>query len=205
MMTGQENNKTQLEQAQRESNFWMLFAVVSSLVVIGLVAVVIYYALNTQNVSRSSQGIPYNILDRNLPITNTAGQISLNQTFPQNLARRVGENVEPLFQRAESKGNVNNFEILYILLANQNSGTITVRGARMISAVSAQALVEQLINREGRASEKQEVRTDTTSYSYYLDVDPTRARFVYSHQEWYFDIQAPNKEILDTFMEVFPY
>ncbi|HRE46437.1 MAG TPA: hypothetical protein PLD47_01825 [Aggregatilineales bacterium] len=178
------------EETELRSLMLMIFSVVSSILVVGVIIVlVILVGRQFLDSARrpTNATIPYNVNNRNVPLGTTLGTI-----FPT----KVGE-----FTRTNMGGTLQNFQVIY----QYGEARVTVSGSQSVTVVAAQAQVKRIGDREGRGNGGQFIDEARPYYSFDFRYDATVARIAYSRDRWYFEIRAATREALDLFMNGFPY
>ncbi len=151
--------------------------------VLVLVALFIYSRISSQ--TQNSDPGPYNVATRPLPAVSQLKDLLPDQLGP--------------FKRTALSGSLPDFSAVY----TRGSDKITVAGSQAVSLRAAQAGVLQIARTSGRANTSQLTDADP---SYYLTLrDGGPSRFAWSHNRWFFDVQAASKAALEDFMKVFKY
>lgn len=170
------------------SNILLMFIGGSAvLVAITLIIFLVILALGKLPITgqRSDFG-PYNVVNRLVPTTN-----QLDQLLPD----QVGG-----FKRASIGGNIQAFSATY----TRGTDQITLVGSQAVSLRAAQASVAQVARSEGMVSSTNQRLNQDPSY-YLSDARKNALHFVWSHDRWYFDVQATSQQALDDFMKDFKY
>jgi hypothetical protein len=176
------------EEARRATTL-MIFAVVSSLIV---VAVLIGLLIVTGNlVLRLRQPVrdfgPYDIAARRSPTVGFVGDL---------LPPALGD-----FTRVSLQGDLQKFRAVY----ERGAERISVEGAQAVSLAAAQASVMRVQESDLRRGARSLIETARLGFSFYTYGDAERARLAYNRDRWFFDIIATSQRTLDDFMQVFQY
>jgi len=167
----------------------MIFAVVSSLVVvailIGLLAVVGSLVVRFRQPVRDFG--PYNIAARRSPMVAFVGDL---------LPPALGN-----FTRVSLQGDLQKFKAVY----ERGAERISVEGAQAVSLAAAQASVMRVQESDSRRGARSMIETARLGFSFYTYGDAERARLAYNRDRWFFDIIATSQRALDDFMKVFQY
>jgi hypothetical protein len=184
-MDEQEQQKTE----ERSATSVMIFAAVSSVIVVALIGAFLVFvaSVTAGNTGGTHSAMPYDVAFRPVPVTENTFAL-----FPEALGR---------FQRTALDGTIKNFRVTYA----SGSDLIRLRGSEAVSVVAAQASVRQIPESSGQANTAQFIEDSEPGYSYYLNVADGLVRFAWSHERWFFDIQATSKSALDDFMKMFEY
>jgi hypothetical protein len=129
---------------------------------------------------------PYNVATRPLPSAEKPETL-----LPDQLGA---------FKRTSLRGSLSDFSVVY----GRGKDQITITGSQAVSVRAAQASLSQIARSSGAANTSQLTDSDP---SYYLQVRDNggSTRYAWSHDRWFFDIQASSKAALDDFMQVFKY
>lgn len=171
---------------------WMIFAVISSIVVgIGIIALIVVGILprftNPRQAIDSPDG-PYETRIRPVPITDDFWQI-----FPENLGDFRGVNWGGTLDSG--------FAVQY----ERGAQIVNLTGRRAVSIPAARFLIEDIRNRQGPANTSERIAAGQFNDSHYLDVHDGRVRFAWSRDRWFFDLSTDSVDTLNAFMGVFPY
>lgn len=126
---------------------------------------------------------PYGVSGRPLPTTNQLAEL---------LPDKLGS-----FKRTSLSGSLADFSASYA----DGKNVVTLQGSQAVSVRAAQASLSITASSVGSSS--QQLNTDPGFVLQTSEKGP--ARFVWSHNRWYFDVTAPSKAILDAFMQEFKY
>jgi hypothetical protein len=183
------DEKQQQTTEERSATTLMIFAAVSSLIVLALIGAFLIFVASVavRNAEGTRGAMPYDVAFRKVPTTENTFAL-----FPDTLGR---------FQRTALDGTIQNFRVTY----GSGSDLIRLRGSEAVTMVAAQASVQQISESSGRANTAQFIEDSEPGYSYYLNVTDGLVRFAWSHNRWFFDIQATSKNALDDFMKMFEY
>jgi hypothetical protein len=173
---------------------WMVFAVISSIVVgIGIIALIVVGVLprftNPRQAIDSPDG-PYQTRIRPIPVTNDFWQI-----FPQQLGEFTAD-------RWDWTGNL---EAGFVVRYGRGADTLTISGRQAVSIPAARFLIEDIRNRNGPANTSERIIAGQFNDGHYLDIREGKVRFAWSRDRWFFDITTESIETLNAFMGVFPY
>ncbi len=131
-----------------------------------------------------STHMPYNLDTRPLPAAAKAVDL-----LPETLGS---------YKRGPVNGNIQNFTVTY----TSGDNKIVLNGSQGVSLRAAQASVAQIAEAgQGSGSEKS-LSGDPT---YFMTSGDGPTRLAWSHDRWFFDIQASSKRALDDFMKGFRY
>lgn len=176
------------EQEFERSTRLMVFAIVSSVLVVIVIGIIIYVlGLFVTQFNRRPETVPFNILNRPIPTVQRAAQL-----FPDSL---------PPFQRARFSGTLSNFSAEYAA----GNDVIRIRGSLAVSLAAAQGQVFLISDQLGLANRAQLLEPAKLDGAYYYTVSPTEALLAYSRQRWHFEIRATSEAALTAFMSAFPY
>jgi hypothetical protein len=174
------------QQDDDKSRILVIFLAISAIVVliavIGLVAIIVFGKMSPST-SGSSAASPYNLKARPLPELKT-----LNDLLPPQLGS---------YKRTASTGDMQDFSATYV----KEDHKIVLTGSQAVNVRAAQVGVKNAASSGGFTAE--ELDQDP---SYFLSAPANGpARYVWSHNRWFFDIKASSKAALDDFMTVFKY
>ncbi len=176
------------DQELEQSTRLMVFAVVSSVLMVIAIGIIIYVlGMFVTQLNRRPEPMPFNILNRPLPTVDRAAQL-----FPERL---------PPFQRTRFTGTLPNFAAEYAA----GNDVIRIRGSQAVSLAAAQGQVFIVADQLGLANRAQLLEPAKLDGAYYYTVFRTEALLVYSRQRWFFEIRATSEAALAAFMSVFPY
>lgn len=177
-----------LGQEERTASALMGFAVISSLIVLVLIVVFGVVAVRLAADSAAPlERVPYNLTARPVPRASRPGEL-----FPQTMGD---------FQRQTLTGNIENFRAVY----TSGEDRIAIRGWQAVSFLAAQVGVRMVMEQVGPASVTQRIEDADPRYSYYLSAAGDGMRYAWSHERWFFDVEASSRSALDEFMELFQY
>jgi len=173
----------------RDSTVIMVVSGVSALVVIVLLVAGGYFVIQalTAPARSGNSTIPYGINAR--PVPNPTSLDAL-------LKPALGQ-----FRRTTVGGSIANFTAQY----SNGTDRITISGSEAVSLIAAVASVQKMLQTYGQSGLQQRIEDSDTSYSYYLNTSSSRPIFAWSHERWFFSIQASSKAALDEFMKFFEY
>jgi hypothetical protein len=169
------------------SNAMLIFVRASGIFVgLAVIALVVVYVVSRlQPGTGSSDSGPYNVANRPIPNVSQIGDLLPAQLGP--------------FKRTSLDGTLPSFTAVYA----RDSDRVTISGSQAVSLRAAQAQVSLVAQNSGQANTSQLTDSDP---SYYLSLrDGSASRYAWSHNRWFFDVQATSKEALEDFMKVFKY
>ncbi|MDW8300124.1 MAG: hypothetical protein RML95_12395 [Anaerolineae bacterium] len=173
----------------RRATAVMVFAVVSSLVVVAISVGVIVVIGNL--VARLAQPArdygPYNIAARRNPMVSFVGDL---------LPPVLGD-----FTRQSLEGDLQKFRAVY----TNGAERILVEGSQAVSLAAAQASVKLVRERDLQANSRSLIESSRLGFAFYTYSAADRARLAYSRDRWFFDILASSQRTLDAFMSVFQH
>ncbi|MCC7208248.1 MAG: hypothetical protein IT323_13145 [Anaerolineae bacterium] len=178
------------EQEERTATGLMVFAVVSSALVVLVMIALVVVMLNVaqQDVVSPAVG-PYDAPNRPVPDASITTSEAL---LPPQLGR---------FQRETIIGGLDDFHAIY----TSGGDRIEIQGSRAVSYAAAQLGVMLVEDQAGPANVARRIGLGETHYSFYLSQVEGGVRYAWSHLEWFFDIQASSRQALDDFMDLFQY
>jgi hypothetical protein len=175
------------QQDEERSNVFLIFiggsAVIVTLIVIGLIILFAVSQMPTR--PQSSGSAPYSLAARLLPTV--TGIVDL---LPETLGT---------FKRTAISGGFETFSATY----TSGKDKITVAGSQAVSVRAAQASVAQAARIAGGSVTGQQLNADP-SYSLSSNAKGL-VRLIWSHNRWFFDVQATSRAALDEFMKAFKY
>lgn len=182
-------NLTPEEREERRATGLMIFAIASSVFVIGVIGLFLFFVLRSVNrpVPGLSNVNPYEVAGRPLPTAQQPGEL-----LPPTLGN---------WQRRTLNGRIDNFSATY----TNGDNTISLRGSQSVSLVAAVYSVRQVAQTNGPANLAERILDGDLNHSYYLTATASGVRFAWSHDRWFFDIKATSREALDDFMKIFKY
>ena len=153
---------------------------------IAFIALVVLSRFNVAIGPSEVSTIPYNLVIRTIPTANRAVDL---------LPGNVGS-----FKRGEVIGTIQNYKTTY------TSGTdiIQIAGSQAVSFRAAQADVDQLAPSKLSGGAIHSLLDQDPSYVLNTSNLPA-VRFSWSHDRWFFDVQANSQATLDMFMKGFKY
>lgn len=167
------------------SRIFLAFAAISVVFVV-LVMIVLVVALVASRVisvpQNNTVSLPYNIQNRSIP-----KPAKLSDLFPDKLGT---------FKRTALSGNLSAFGATY----NDGKVNVTIQGSQSVSVRAAQAEILSA----SRSMNTFGVQKTNSDPGFVLDTSG-QFRLVWSHDVWFFDVTAPSKAALDSFMGAFPY
>jgi hypothetical protein len=186
--------QTKSQSEERSATTLMLFAVISGIFVMIAVGVGVLYLLRgvTPGAALGDASAAYNVPLRVIPDEQTVP--STDQLLPP----MVGE-----FQRLRLSGGFTDYVAVYV----KGDDQVTVTGGQAVTSWAAQALVQFALDSSPVASQTSRIISSDPGYSYALfrNSNQNIFRFVYSHERWYFDVEATSAQALDEFMTGFPF
>ena len=175
------------QQDEERSQVLLVFigasAIIVTLIVIGLIALLFVSRVSTR--PQPSGSSPYGLAARPLPTVTGIGDV-----LPETLGA---------FKRTAISGSFDTFSATY----TSDKDKITLAGSRAVSVRAAQASVAQAA-RTARDSVIGEQLDADPSYSL-TGSDKGPVRLIWSHNRWFFDVQATSRAALDEFMNGFKY
>ena len=176
-----------LDQDDERTRIITLFLLASAVLVTAAVIVfaVVIVAGRTGAASQVTNGLPYNLNSRPYPTTTDLAQI-----LPPTLGK---------FKRSLFSGSLSDFSATY----TADVGKIMLSGSQTVSLALAEFSVQQASKTVTGLSNK-DLGSGDPSY-FLLAPETGPARYVWSHNRWYFDVKATSKAALDEFMKVFKY
>jgi hypothetical protein len=171
----------------------MIFAVISSVVVIAVMIVLFVIGVLPRISGDNGQNFndpdgPFLTLKRPVPTS-----ANLYDIFPVQVGEFTGETW---------LGDVDNgFTITY----RRGADTLTVMGRQTSNIAAARFLVEEIRNKRGPANRAERFLPGQFSNSYYLDVRENDIRFAWNRDVWFFDVSTSSVESLTAFMNTFQY
>jgi hypothetical protein len=163
----------------------MIFIGISGILVLfAIILIIVLLVAGSAIQTATSSGIPYNIDKRPLPTVDRANDL---------LFENLGS-----FKRGPVKGAIHKFTATYI----SGEHKIIISGSQAVSLRSAQASVSRIANDENRSGATRLLDGDPSYY--FFDTNGV-TRLSWSHDRWFFDVQASSKVALDEFMKVFRY
>lgn len=176
------------EQEERTATGLMVFAVVSSVLVVAVIIALVVAMLNLAQQNDVSLVVgPYNVPDRPVPEVN-----SIEALLPPQFGS---------FQRETLIGGLDDFQAIYL----RGGDRIAIQGSRAVSYAAAQLGVMMVADQIGPANIAQRIGMGETRYSFFFSRIEDGYRYAWSHLEWFFDIQASSRQALDDFMNSFQY
>jgi hypothetical protein len=158
-------------------------AVIVTLIVICLIALFFVSRISTR--PQPSGADPYGLAARVLPTVTGIGEV-----LPETLGT---------FKRTALSGSFDTFSATY----TSDKDKITLAGSRAVSVRAAQASVALAARAAGGRVAGEQFDADP-SYSLSSD-DKGQVRLIWSHNRWFFDVQATSRAVLDEFMKAFKY
>ncbi len=177
------------KQEERRATLLMVFAVISSLIVIAILIGVL--AAVGGLITRLGQPVrdfgPYDLGARRIPLVGFVGDL-----LPQTLGD---------FTRLNLEGDLQNFRAVYA----RGDERVAINGSQSVSLAAAQAGVIRVRDTDIQRGARALIETSRLGFSYYTYGNDDRARLVYNRDRWFFDIITTSQRTLDDFMKVFQY
>ncbi|MFQ3535851.1 MAG: hypothetical protein SNJ58_08235 [Aggregatilineales bacterium] len=177
------------QEEARRATAVMIFAVISSLVVVAILLGLLVVVGNL--IGRLGQPArdygPYNIAARRIPMVGFVGDL-----LPPTLGS---------FTRQSLEGDVQKFRAVY----TRGDERVTVEGSQAVSLAAAQASVILVQERDRQGNSRSLIEPSRLGFSFYMYSRPDRVRLAYSRDRWFFDIIASTQRTLDDFMGLFQY
>jgi hypothetical protein len=173
----------------RRATLLMIFAVVSSLIVIAiLIGLLIVVGDLIGRLGRPARDYgPYNIAARPIPMVAFVGDL---------LPLALGD-----FKRLSLEGDLQKFRAVY----ERGTERVSVAGSQAISLAAAQAQVMRIQETDLQRNARSLIESARLGFSFYTYNNAERARLAYNRDRWFFDIVASSQRTLDDFMSVFQY
>jgi hypothetical protein len=175
------------QQDEGRSNVLLVFiggsAVIVTLIVIGLITLFVISRVPTR--PQPSGSTPYDLAARVLPTVT-----GIVDVLPETLGT---------FKRTALSGGFETFSATYM----SGKDKITVVGSQAVSVRAAQASVAQAARTASGSVTSEQLNADP-SYSF-TSGDKGLVRLIWSHNRWFFDVQATSRAALDEFMKAFKY
>ncbi|MFN7209609.1 MAG: hypothetical protein ACK4P1_04345 [Aggregatilineales bacterium] len=173
----------------RRATAVMIFAVVSSLVVVAILGGLLVVLGNL--IGRLGQPArdfgPYNLAARPIPLVGFVGDL-----LPPTLGA---------FTRLSLEGDLQKFRAVYA----RGDERVTVEGSQAVSLAAAQASVRLIQERDFQGRSRSLIEPSRMGFSFYTYSNATQTRLAYNRDRWFFDIIASAQRTLDDFMSVFQY
>lgn len=177
------------QEEARRATVVMIFAAVSSLIVLALLVGLLVVVSNL--VARLAQPVrdfgPYNLAARPIPFVGFVGDL-----LPPTLGN---------FTRQTLEGDLQKFRAVYVRGEDQ----VAIEGSQAVSLAAAQASVNLVQQRDFQGNSRSLIEPSRLGFSFYMYSKADRARLAYSRDRWFFDITASSQRALDDFMGVFQY